>query len=118
MLLIVSFTEVHMSNLSIFIYEVESWPILVLIRSPGREIIIERNWVGDSCFFHSREDILIFLLIGKLWRVDSYDYKASILILLIESLDIGCRRLTVRASECPEVDEYYLPSKRCEGKWR
>ncbi len=114
---ILPFTEVCMSDIASFIDDIHRWPILVIICTPSRKSIIECYWIGDSCFFHRSEDILVLLLIGELGCMYTNYDKSLISVFLVECFDVWYSCLTIATTKCPEFDNHDLTTESCEREW-
>lgn len=115
--IIISFSKMRMSHVSIFIYKIKCWPILIIKGFPEFKIIIQCNRIDNSFFFNSWLYIIFIFFISKLWCMNPNNDESCIFIFLMPSVQIWPSSLTVYTPKCPKIYKYDFTTKGLHSNW-
>ena len=93
-------------------------PVVVRIRAPGREVVVESDGVADGQPLDRRAHVAGNALEGELRTVDADDGEPSLAIGGVPCLQMRERAQAVDARIRPEVDENDSPAQLSERQWR
>ena len=91
-------------------------PVLVRVRPPGREVVVERDRIPHVEPTNGRADVVGHALERELGAVHSDDREARVAIGRVPGLEVGERAQAVDARVRPEVDEHDAPAKVGESE--
>ena len=107
----------RISDIPLLIYQIKSWPISILIGSPGSEVIILCYRKRESVFIYSFLYVFYLAFVGKLRSMQSHNSKSLIFIFLIECFCLIKSPDTVDTSKCPKLYSYNLSSEFLERSY-
>src|SRR4051812_26578293 len=81
--------ELVMSNMSLWIDEIQGRPIFVVEGAPYRMVAIDRDRISHSHVLHRPADMVNVFLESKLGRVHANHHQSLILVLLSPCAHIG-----------------------------
>ena len=107
-LLVISFTEMMVTDAALNIDKIVSGPVLVAEGAPDGVVAVDCDRIADLQIGNGVLYIADAFLKRKLRRVHAYDYESLISIFLCPRLDVGDRAKAVDAGIRPEIDQNHL----------
>lgn len=101
--IIFPFSKMGITNIPCFIYEIECWPVSIVVFPPSFKIIILNHWEGQSILLHSILYIFYFSFIGKLWTMNPYNSESLVFVFFIQCLCFVKRIDTINTTKRPKL---------------
>src|SRR3954451_8275460 len=101
---VVTLTDVRVANLAGAIDEVHGRPVLVSVRVPSDEVVVQPDGIVEPVLLHGTLDVLNGPLECELGTVDADDPEVG-LVLIVQSTQEWEGALAVHAREGPELEQ-------------
>jgi len=105
------------ADIALFVDQVKSGPIAVVIGPPGSAIIILCNSVWYMQVFDCILKIIQLLFVAELRIVVANDYQALVGVFLMPSPQRGDHVFTIYSTECPHLEQYHLAVQFIQAQW-
>ncbi len=105
-LLVSTFANMHVTDVTLFVDEIQRGPVMVLICPPGSAVVILCNCVFDPQAIDRIPHIIKFSFIGKFRVVISNDDQPLVCIIAVPILQRRNYMLTINSTKCPHVYQH------------
>src|SRR5215813_5649577 len=117
-LVVVAFPEVVMSQTTLRVDKVESWPILVLECAPYRKIVVDRDRIRQSHALHGTANVIDVPFEWELRCVHADHDQSKIFVLFRPGANIGDRAQPIDTGVGPHINEDDFPAQAgCRQRW-